>query len=77
MLDQFLQSNANIREDEYGGNIENRSRFSLEVVKAVTEAIGQERVGIRFSPFNPFQGMRSTSSDSPRSAFSITPTPFP
>lgn len=58
LLDQFLQSNANIREDEYGGSIENRSRFSLEVVKAVTEAIGQERVGVRLSPFNPFQGMR-------------------
>ncbi|KAG8892859.1 hypothetical protein FRC00_011401, partial [Tulasnella sp. 408] len=58
LLDQFLQTNTNIRNDEYGGSIENRSRFSLEVIKAVTEAVGQERVGIRFSPFNPFQGMR-------------------
>ncbi|KAG8994250.1 hypothetical protein FRB90_000498 [Tulasnella sp. 427] len=58
LLDQFLQSNSNIRTDEYGGSIENRSLFSLKVVKAVVDAIGEERVGIRFSPFNTFQGMR-------------------
>lgn len=47
---------VNKRTDEYGGSIENRARFSLEVVKAVTEAVGQDRVGIRLSPWGLFQG---------------------
>ncbi|KZV72620.1 NADH:flavin oxidoreductase/NADH oxidase [Peniophora sp. CONT] len=58
LLDQFVQSNSNQRTDEYGGSIENRIRFTSEVVQAVTSAIGPERTGIRFSPWSPFQGMR-------------------
>ncbi|KAG8784740.1 hypothetical protein FRC15_002707, partial [Serendipita sp. 397] len=42
LLDQFLQNTANKRTDEYGGPVENRVRFPLEVVDAVTNAIGQE-----------------------------------
>jgi len=57
LLDQFLQTVSNNRTDEYGGSVENRSRFPLMVVKAVTEAVGEDRVGIRFSPFGTFQGM--------------------
>ncbi|KAF4972576.1 hypothetical protein FSARC_849 [Fusarium sarcochroum] len=54
----YLQSTSNDRKDSYGGSIENRIRFPLRVVNAVSEAIGPERVGVRMSPFTRFQGMR-------------------
>ncbi|KAI9253864.1 hypothetical protein BDA99DRAFT_486118 [Phascolomyces articulosus] len=57
LLDQFLNSSSNIRTDVYGGSIENRARFTLQVVKAVTGAIGVERTAIRFSPWSEFLGM--------------------
>ncbi len=50
LIDQFLHYNTNLRDDEYGGSIENRARFALEVIKAVGEAIGFERVGLRLTP---------------------------
>src|SRR6478672_3833440 len=50
LLDQFLRDGANFRADEYGGSIENRLRFASRVVEAVGDAIGIDRVGIRFSP---------------------------
>lgn len=53
LLDQFLKSGANLRTDEYGGSIENRSRLLLAVVRAVTGAIGAGRTGIRLSPVTP------------------------
>ena len=58
LIDQFTQSNSNNRTDEYGGSIENRSRFGLEVARAVVEAVGAERVGIRLSPFSSFNAMK-------------------
>ncbi|KAF2731854.1 FMN-linked oxidoreductase [Polyplosphaeria fusca] len=58
LVDQFVQDNTNSRTDEYGGSIERRNRFALEVTRAVVSAIGKERVGIRLSPFSTFQGMR-------------------
>ncbi|EIN03583.1 FMN-linked oxidoreductase [Punctularia strigosozonata HHB-11173 SS5] len=58
LIDQFTQTNANQRTDAYGGSIENRSRFALEVVDAVARAIGAEKVGYRVSPWSPFQDMR-------------------
>lgn len=58
LIDQFIQDNSNQRTDEYGGSIENRSRFAVEVVEAVTAAVGAEHVGIRLSPYSTFQGMR-------------------
>jgi N-ethylmaleimide reductase len=57
LLDQFLQSGTNHRTDGYGGSIENRARLLLEVVQAVTEAIGRERVGVRLSPGGVFGDM--------------------
>lgn len=54
LLDEFLKDEINHRTDEYGGSIENRCRFVLEVVKAVVDEIGAERVGIRLSPFGGF-----------------------
>ena len=56
LLDQFLQSESNKRTDEYGGSIQNRIRFPLEVVDAVVEAVGAERTGVRISPWSEFQG---------------------
>lgn len=56
LLDQFLQASSNKRTDEYGGSIENRAKFMLEVVDACIEAVGAERVAIRLSPYAQFQG---------------------
>ncbi|KIY67817.1 FMN-linked oxidoreductase [Cylindrobasidium torrendii FP15055 ss-10] len=58
LIDQFLQDVSNKRTDEYGGSIENRTRFALEVVDAVVEAVGADRTGLRISPWNGFQDMR-------------------
>jgi len=51
LIDQFLKEMSNNRTDEYNGSAENRARFALEVVEAVTAAVGEERVGIRLSPW--------------------------
>ncbi|KAH8882418.1 NADH:flavin oxidoreductase/NADH oxidase [Thozetella sp. PMI_491] len=60
LIDQFVQSSANQRTDEYGGSIENRSRFAIEVVESVINAIGAERTAIRLSPWSRFQDMRTS-----------------
>ena len=57
LLDQFLQDGTNRRTDRYGGPIENRVRLTLEVVDAVAEAVGADRVGVRVSPWGGFNGM--------------------
>ncbi len=49
--EQFLNPHTNRRTDEYGGSIENRSRFLLEIMEGVVAAIGKERTGVRLSPF--------------------------
>eukprot|EP00253_Pinus_taeda_P032534 PITA_32534 len=51
LLDQFMKEGVNNRTDQYGGSLENRCRFPLEVVEAVADEIGPERLGIRLSPF--------------------------
>lgn len=53
LLDQFLKTGSNHRADPYGGSIENRARLLIEVVQAVTDAIGGARTGIRLSPVSP------------------------
>jgi N-ethylmaleimide reductase len=53
LIDQFLKTGSNERTDDYGGSIANRARFLLEVVAAVTDAIGGDRIGIRLSPVTP------------------------
>jgi len=50
LIDQFLRDSSNVRTDAYGGSIENRSRFLLEVVEAVTAAWSADRTGVRLSP---------------------------
>lgn len=56
LLDSFLRDAANLRTDEYGGTMENRSRFLLEVVDAVAAAIKPDRVGVRLTPLDTFNG---------------------
>ena len=55
-MDQFIQDVSNKRTDEYGGSIEKRARFALEVIDAIVAKIGAEKTGIRLSPWNTFQG---------------------
>ncbi|KAJ3576064.1 hypothetical protein NP233_g693 [Leucocoprinus birnbaumii] len=58
LIDEFLQDVSNQRQDEYGGSIERRARFGLEVVQAVVDAVGTPtKVGIRLSPWSSFGGM--------------------
>lgn len=53
LLDQFMRDGVNDRTDEYGGSIENRTRFTFQVVEAVTREIGARRTAIRISPVTP------------------------
>ena len=53
LLDQFMRSGSNTRTDAYGGGIENRARLLVEVMTAVSQAIGGDRVGLRLSPVTP------------------------
>ena len=57
LLEQFIRPNSNQRTDRYGGAIEGRARFVLEVADAVIKAIGKDKVGIRLSPFGVFNDM--------------------
>ena len=56
--DQFLQDVTNKRTDAYGGSIENRARFSLEVMASIVAAVGQTKAAIRLSPWNTFNEVR-------------------
>ncbi|KAH7240753.1 uncharacterized protein BKA55DRAFT_596158 [Fusarium redolens] len=55
--DQFLQDTCNKRTDLWGGSIENRARFHIEVTKAVIAAVGADKTGMRLSPYSDFLGM--------------------
>ncbi|KAJ7830663.1 hypothetical protein B0H14DRAFT_3464667 [Mycena olivaceomarginata] len=57
LIDQFTQDVSNKRTDGYGGSVENRCRFALEILDAVTRAVGEDRTGIRLSPWSTFQDM--------------------
>lgn len=56
LIDQFVKDQVNDRTDKYGGTLENRSRFALEIVEAIAKEIGPDRVGIRLSPFTDYMG---------------------
>ncbi len=60
LLHQFLADNTNVRTDAYGGSPERRIRFVVEVARAVADAIGSDRVGVRISPENPFNDIAET-----------------
>lgn len=57
LLEQFIRPTSNRRTDRYGGSVENRARFVLEVTRAVVGAIGKDKVGMRLSPFGAFNDM--------------------
>jgi len=56
LLEQFLNVASNQRRDRWGGTVENRLRFAIEVVKRVATAIGPDRIGMRISPYGVFNG---------------------
>ncbi len=60
LVDQFLQDGSNKRTDSYGGSIENRSRFLLEVIEAMTSVWGGDRVGVRIAPAGIWNHMRDS-----------------
>src|SRR5690606_37000186 len=64
--DQFLRDGTNHRTDRYGGSVENRSRFLLEVTDALLDVWGEARVGVRISPSGTFNDMRDSD---PRTLF--------
>ena len=66
LIDQFLQTKTNLREDEYGGSVENRARFLLEVVDALIEVWGAGRVGVHLAPRGDEHDMGD---DAPRETF--------
>jgi N-ethylmaleimide reductase len=60
LLDQFLRDGSNKREGSYGGSRENRARLLFEVITAVSEVWGSDRVGLRLSPINSYNDMRDS-----------------
>jgi N-ethylmaleimide reductase len=56
LIEQFLQSRSNLRSDQYGGSIENRVRFLMEVTQAAIDVWGADRVGVRLSPYGIANG---------------------
>ncbi|MGW0718853.1 alkene reductase [Streptomyces sp. NPDC002778] len=60
LVHQFLSANTNQRTDHYGGSMENRIRFAVEVATAVADEIGADRTGLRISPGNPFNDIAET-----------------
>ncbi|HWM93301.1 MAG TPA: alkene reductase [Thermoanaerobaculia bacterium] len=60
LIDQFLRDGTNHRTDAYGGSVENRTRFLLEVTEAVAGVWGADRVAVRLSPTNPFNDMKDS-----------------
>jgi N-ethylmaleimide reductase len=63
LLNQFLATNTNLRSDRYGGSLENRARFPLEVIDAVAAEYGADRVGVRLSPLGIFNDIADTESE--------------
>ena len=60
LIDQFIRDGSNQRSDAYGGSVDNRLRFLCEVTKAVVDAIGAGRVGVRLSPVGAFNDMHDS-----------------
>lgn len=69
LLHQFLSPNANHRTDSYGGSVENRSRFVVEVAQAVADEVGADQVGIRISPSMPLGGIDEGDAENVRAQY--------
>lgn len=69
LLHQFLAPSSNERTDEYGGSPENRARLTIEVVRAVADAIGADKVGLRISPAHDIQGVLETDPEETERAY--------
>lgn len=66
LFHQFFNEESNIRTDEYGGNVENRTRFFFEVLDAVKEVVPESRIGVRFNPsLHGIFGMKVTENSIP------------
>ena len=63
LVQQFLTTNVNLRTDEYGGSIENRTRFLFEVIDAMTSEVGAHRFGVKFSPQIAFNDIEERDAD--------------
>lgn len=63
LLDQFLRDGTNRRTDAYGGPVENRARLTFEVLEAVADVWGADRVGVRLSPINSYNSMSDSDPD--------------
>lgn len=57
LIDQFTQDVVNRRDDAWGGSIANRNRFAIEITRAVSQAVGPQKVGVRISPYSTYAGM--------------------
>ncbi|RAK89948.1 FMN-linked oxidoreductase [Aspergillus costaricaensis CBS 115574] len=64
LIDQFIQESCNNRTDKWGGSVENRSRFALEVTAAVVDAVGGDRVGFRISPWSTYHSIEPRNPES-------------
>ena len=60
LIDQFLRDHVNQRKDNYGGSVENRCRFALELIDSAIEVFGAKQVGIKLSPLGRFNDMKDT-----------------
>lgn len=60
LIDQFLRDGSNHREDAYGGSVENRAKFLLEIVRGIIAAIGSDKTGVRLSPSGTFNDMKDS-----------------
>jgi N-ethylmaleimide reductase len=60
LIDQFLRDGTNHRDDAYGGSIENRARFLLEIVEGICAAIGSDKTGVRLAPSGTFNDMKDS-----------------
>jgi N-ethylmaleimide reductase len=69
LVEQFLNPNVNTRTDEYGGDYKARASFALQVIQQIADAIGKEKVGIRFSPFNTLGDLQEYDTDEVNAAY--------
>ena len=68
LIEQFLEDGTNLRTDRYGGSMQNRARFLLDIVSELTSAIGADRLAVRLSPFGQYGGIRDSN---PRELFNF------